>query len=306
MAQGRTGWPALCLMAAGAARAELPAPLLAEAQANVQTCREAGGTPRMQGVQVPGAGLTDEVHVPYVTQIELNGDGQPDYVTDLAGLECENAWSLFCGSAGCPVTVWLSGPGGLAVAWGGHAQAWRLEGRDVVVALHGQLCSPPRAGHDGCEERLRLAAAPPAPSPPAQPPAPPQVAAPPAPAPGTWRHGQTADGRGMYASALDPATGARLDWLCAPGIPSLLAVTPAPATRLLVFEVDGRRLDAAPRIEGGTAYLPIAFTAPLFAHLASGPSFGVAGADGRPIGRFSLIEGTGAIGVAEGTCQAMR
>ena len=47
---------------------------------------------------------------------DLNGDGVDDFLTDLARLECGGAWSAFCGSSGCPVTAWLSEPGG------GHAR----------------------------------------------------------------------------------------------------------------------------------------------------------------------------------------
>jgi hypothetical protein len=144
------------LLAAGSARAELPQPLLDDALASVRMCREAGGTPNVQGASVPGAGEAEEVFLPYVTEADLNGDGETDYVTDLAGLDCVDAWSLFCGSAGCPVTVWLSGPGGLTVAWGGSAQAWELRGTEVVLYLHGQMCTPPRSGAEGCEDVLRF------------------------------------------------------------------------------------------------------------------------------------------------------
>lgn len=147
----------LCLgVAAGPARAELPQPVLDNALESVRMCKEAGGTPNVQGASIPGAGQADEVFIPFVTEADLNGDGATDYVTDLAGFDCVDAWTLFCGSAGCPVTVWLSGPEGLSVAWGGHAQAWELRGTEVVLFLHGQMCTPPRTGVEGCEEVLRF------------------------------------------------------------------------------------------------------------------------------------------------------
>jgi hypothetical protein len=54
------------------------------------------------------------------------------------------------------VTVWLSAPEGLGIAWSGHAQAWELKGADVVLYLHGQMCTPPRPGVEGCEVVLRF------------------------------------------------------------------------------------------------------------------------------------------------------
>ena len=101
-------------------------------------CRGFGGNP------VPAEG--------FVTNADLNGDGQPDYIVDLAALNCEGAWSAFCGSAGCPVTVWLSGPAGYFSGGGGYVQEWRVEGRSIRAFIHGQMCDPPRVGAEGCEE----------------------------------------------------------------------------------------------------------------------------------------------------------
>jgi hypothetical protein len=74
---GRHGFAVLLglLLAAGPTHADLPRPLLDDAIENVRMCKEAGGTPNMQGVSVPGAGMTDEVYIPYVTEADLNGDG---------------------------------------------------------------------------------------------------------------------------------------------------------------------------------------------------------------------------------------
>ena len=125
------------------ALAETPARIAAFTQENLDSCRVVGGAPQI------GKGYLTETG-------DLNGDGAPDYVTDLAALECVNAASLFCGSAGCPVTVWLSGPQDYAVGWGGHAQAWELRGKEVVLSLHGQLCDPPRIGAQGCQIAMRF------------------------------------------------------------------------------------------------------------------------------------------------------
>lgn len=131
-----------------AALSFLAAPALAQTPPEIQkitdqnfaACREAGGNPS----------IADG----YLTERDMNGDGKPDYVMNLSGLTCENAYSYFCGSAGCPVTAWASSPTGLQVIWEGYAQDVQFEGNTMVAFLHGQFCDPPAAGVDGCEERI--------------------------------------------------------------------------------------------------------------------------------------------------------
>jgi hypothetical protein len=304
------------------AQATLPAAVAAFTQENVEACRGAGGTPSFQGLVFPGAGTTAEVHVPYVTEAELNGDGVPDYVTDLAGLECANAWSYFCGSAGCPVTVWLSGPEGHAVGWGGSAQAWRLEGAQIVLSLHGQLCTPPRVGADGCEVAMGFAgesgAAPDAaavagapgtsPRPKGRPvvaaaaPAQPQDA-PAAPSAGGWVSGEMPGGGGWFAGVVDAGAGRRIDWLCAKGRRSLLALSPYEGGPRLAFDVGGRVQEFDVEVTGGAAYAPIEIAAPLFLHILSGPAVTISEPGGPPLGTFALEGAPSAIGQAEGRCR---
>lgn len=93
----RTLLPVLAL-AAGAAVAEPPPALIEATETASAACTALGGTPRI----VAG----------YETTRDLNGDGADDFVTDLSRLECAGAWSAFCGPSGCPVTAWLSSPGG--------------------------------------------------------------------------------------------------------------------------------------------------------------------------------------------------
>jgi hypothetical protein len=93
----RLAFAALLLPAA--AGAQEPPPALVEATEEASAlCRDLGGTPTI---------LED-----YATARDLNGDGRDDFVTDLARLECGGAWGAFCGSAGCPVTAWLSAEDG--------------------------------------------------------------------------------------------------------------------------------------------------------------------------------------------------
>jgi hypothetical protein len=147
---------AACLAAlAGAAAAQEaadpagPIPQITEATGEAfALCREAGGTPQ----------LTED----YVRVAGLNDDGVEDYLVDAFGFYCDRAASVLCGSAGCPVNVWLSGPEGHAAAWSGMAQTSRIADGAVLLELHGSQCEPPKVGAEGCEVRLTFAAAEPA------------------------------------------------------------------------------------------------------------------------------------------------
>lgn len=122
------------------AGAEVPAQISVYRDEVFAECRSAGGTPSaLDG---------------FILERDLNGDGAYDYVVNLHALNCENAYSYFCGSAGCPVRVWTSGRQGHSVAWSGYAQEISWDGPIMIAYLHGQFCNPPRSGFDGCEVRI--------------------------------------------------------------------------------------------------------------------------------------------------------
>jgi hypothetical protein len=88
------------LLAALPALAEPPPALIEAAEEAARLCTSLGGDPTILAT--------------YETTLDLNGDGIDDFVTDLARLECGGARDAFCGPSGCPVTAWLSEPGGYA------------------------------------------------------------------------------------------------------------------------------------------------------------------------------------------------
>lgn len=185
------------LLIAAAPMQPLPEPVRAAMAEHAAACRDMGGRPAP----------TPDYH----TRADLNGDGRPDHIIDLAGLNCNGAPSAFCGSAGCPVSVFLSGPGGYRAVNLGHVQGWRLDRTGprpaLVLDLHGSSCG--RAGYRGCQRRWAadVAAAPP-PRPSAAQPAAPSPRSEPRQAaarPGQWRlhtppdapPSATADGPGV-------------------------------------------------------------------------------------------------------------
>ena len=104
-------------------------------------CRDSGGRPSaMEGFE---------------TVIDLNQDSQPDYIHDSSKVNCEGAASALCGSAGCPLSIYLSGPGGYRAGFGSYTQDWRIEQGSsppvLVLDMHGSACG--RVGSDTCTRR---------------------------------------------------------------------------------------------------------------------------------------------------------
>jgi hypothetical protein len=122
--------------------AALPGPLQSATDDMIAACNEVGSG---------GSGLHDDP--PYVQTADLNGDGQPDYVQYLGGINCVGAASHWGGSAGFPASVWLSGADGYHEQSLGYSQdVPQIEDGGVRTYLHGQMCDPPRTGADGCEK----------------------------------------------------------------------------------------------------------------------------------------------------------
>lgn len=118
-----------------------------------------------------------------------------------------------------------------------------------------------------------------------------------------WTHGPGSDGTGMFAGVMDETRGTRLDWLCAKGYPSVLALSPYAGTGAVVFVVDGRPRPAEFTVKGVVGFAPISLSDPLFLHLASGQSVEVQDAGGTLLGQFTMAGAPLAIGQAEGRCR---
>ncbi|WP_137176835.1 hypothetical protein [Roseomonas sp. AR75] len=249
----------LLLLGAVPAFAQVPQTVQRNQREAEADCRSAGGRPSI----LPA----------FQAQLDLNGDGQPDYVQDYTGLDCQGAASFFCGSAGCPLVIFLS-PAYRAEGLG-HSQSWTVDRTRtppaMVLSLHGSSCG--RAGADSCEVRLawngremaRIGAGAPAP----------RVASPapirPAPAPGgetksgtpaanapppaasppgsTWQVRQGGDGRSI-AVVAGPGVVSAFTVMCHQGVPvAALALRARPPAGPVTLSFAGR---------GGRASVPLA------------------------------------------------
>lgn len=91
-----------------------------------------------------GRGALEPVALEALRSAEFNADGAPDYVLGHDAFRCTEGGWMYCGSAGCSFTVFVSKPGGgLEVINMSNAQdiAITREGdRDVLdLALHGSV-----------------------------------------------------------------------------------------------------------------------------------------------------------------------
>lgn len=125
------------LLAASLTTAQAATPLPPPVQAVIDNmkaeCRNAGGKPGAS------AGL--------VLSADLNGDGRPDHVIHDAAFDCAGAASLFSGTGGGQVTVFVTNADGSSVRVFEHgAQGARIEGIEVWLAVGGPLCGQKVAG----------------------------------------------------------------------------------------------------------------------------------------------------------------
>jgi hypothetical protein len=105
-------------------------------------CRKDGGTPSLSRG--------------YETAVDLNGDGQPDYILDGNRLTCHGAPSIFCGSGGCVSEIYVSGPSGYRRAFQDNVFGFTIDRSTrpptLTVDWHGFHCN--RSGAEGCRQRL--------------------------------------------------------------------------------------------------------------------------------------------------------
>jgi hypothetical protein len=289
------------------AASEPPAALIEATEAAAVLCSGLGGEP----VILDGYRVTRD----------LNGDGVDDFLTDLARLECGGAWSAFCGSSGCPVTAWLSEPGG------GHARfelgrllGFELDDAEPLPALVARYAAPfcPGEGLDECTRTWTFASnspetppvdQPPEPAPePAPAPEPPEPAAPaiPAPADGGWSL-RRVPGSSPVAVGAGVGDIASLAAFCLGGAP-FLAVSfherPAGDSTTLAFDFSDGRVETSAGHEptAGGAFVAALSDGPLASRLAGRDSEVAVSVDGTPAGTLSLAGSTRAIRGALEAC----
>ena len=77
----------------------------------------------------------------FVTAVDLNDDGEPDYVIDTNEMNA----SCFCGSGGCTIEAWVSDRGDYAMAYQSNVRGWQVSPKEglppvLIVDVHGTAC----------------------------------------------------------------------------------------------------------------------------------------------------------------------
>lgn len=129
--------------AAPAIAGRLPHPVQAHLDDMESMCQQLGG--RLKGKD--RALLT----------ADFNQDGRSDYAIAQGAVMCTAAASLFAGSGGSNVTVFVSEPSGYREVWSRGSYGARVEGRKLWLGLAGPACGYPETARSearSCERAL--------------------------------------------------------------------------------------------------------------------------------------------------------
>ena len=94
-----------------------------------------------------------------VRKIDLNGDGRDDYIISFAETECKGRLSVFCGTGGCSLDIYVTLPGGKQrMVFSDRVRAYEIlpgEGaRTIRFDLHGSYCGTYGAAECPKEQRI--------------------------------------------------------------------------------------------------------------------------------------------------------
>jgi hypothetical protein len=98
-----------------------------------------------------------------VARQDLDGDGRPDLLVDMTKARCDGVYTPFCGTAGCPLLIFVQRTGGkLFLIFDGPVQSYRVSGgagrKTMLFRLHGGFCG--RGGTDVCTRRVTISGRP--------------------------------------------------------------------------------------------------------------------------------------------------
>lgn len=156
---------ALMTLAAGS----LPATAYTQAAAKPWPREVQGVYDQFKGQCQRGGGkfVPDREH--FATEVEVTGDGKPDWVVEIASLHCAVSQAVrdsgegpedgntYCGTAGCSVQIFGSGKKGLTSIFEGTLRSWNVVDlgggrKGLETSVHGTACGG--VGAEVCIETL--------------------------------------------------------------------------------------------------------------------------------------------------------
>lgn len=89
--------------------------------------------PEVDAIIAEGSALCDGTFTSgpdAVTQVDLDGDGSPDWVVDSGAFQCSTSATLYCGTQGCGVDTLIDG-----IRAGFNLHDWGIETRNGTTYL---------------------------------------------------------------------------------------------------------------------------------------------------------------------------
>lgn len=94
----------------------------------------------------------------FATAVEVTNDGKPDWVLQYDAARCSTSgYSMWCGTAGCVISILGSGTSGLAEIYNDNVRGWDVVAIDpkrkgLMLYTHGSVCGG--AGAEICGQKL--------------------------------------------------------------------------------------------------------------------------------------------------------
>jgi hypothetical protein len=81
----------------------------------------------------------------FLRKADLNGDGRADYIVDFSDVVCDAAQSLYCGTGGCNLEIFVAqSDGALKSIFSGRALNYKIQPgagtKRIRFQLHGSYC----------------------------------------------------------------------------------------------------------------------------------------------------------------------
>ena len=96
-----------------------------------------------------------------VRAVDLTGDGRQDFIVSLADAKCSTFASIYCGTGGCPLDIYVALPdGSYRSVFSNQVRGYKIlptqgkGARTISFDMHGGFCG--KSGADECVKQQRI------------------------------------------------------------------------------------------------------------------------------------------------------